>query len=77
MAKKRALEFEPGQTLSNGAIVIEYDDDHQKVLAVWEGNRDPFVIWAIDQVTGEPYRGNYFTHLDSAIEIWFNRHGRR
>jgi hypothetical protein len=68
---------EQGTVLSNGAIVIEYDSDHQKALCLWKNSRDPYVIWAIDQVTGEPYRGHYFTTLDVAVEAWMGRKGRR
>jgi len=68
---------EQGTILSNGAIVIEYDSGHQKALCLWKNNRDPYVIWSIDQVTGEPYRGHYFADLAVAVEAWMGRKGRR
>lgn len=68
---------EQGKILSNGAIVLEYDHDHLKALCLWKNGHDPYVIWSIDQVTGEPYRGHYFIDLEQAAEVWFGRKGRR
>lgn len=57
----------PGCTLTNGAVVVQYNEDTSTVLAVWSSSpHDPYVIWAVE-ADGTPYRGRYFSTLDAAL----------
>jgi hypothetical protein len=65
----------PGDKLSNGAILIASDKNTQGdtyVLAIWYAANTPYVTWYAGQ-NGGYYSGHYHTNISSAVEDFKER----
>jgi len=62
--------YEAGDTLPNGASIVDVDNLNGYVLAINKGAVQPFVVWDI-MPNGEAYNGRYNQFLSDAL-ITFN-----
>jgi hypothetical protein len=63
------VKLNPGDSLKNGAIVINHADDKGLVFAAVSGGPEPYVIWNIDN-DGNCTSGIYYSDLIKAANYY-------
>lgn len=68
-----SVDYEPGDKLANGALVMRYDAESKIALCFWAASRQqPYVVWRVDDA-GEAHAGSYFDELEPATRVFDER----